>query len=87
MYKKKKSKRVVDLYYEKKDEVVKDYESGIHIRELAKKYECSHNTMMILIGVLGFEVEPWAKPQVDRKIAYLKREKEKRVRVNTDLDR
>jgi uncharacterized protein YjcR len=81
----KKSKRVVDLHKEVGDDVTKDYEEGMHVKELAVKYECSNNTMMVLIGVLGFEVEPWAKDQVERKLEYIKREKSKRVRVNTDL--
>ena len=83
---KKKSKRAVDLYKSSSKEIVKDYEEGMHYKDLAKKYECSANTMMITIGILGFKVEPWAEPQVKLKIEQLKQEKANRVRQTTGLD-
>ncbi|WP_373074011.1 hypothetical protein [Sulfurimonas sp.] len=72
--------RVIDLYKDKADEIAKSYESGKHYKELAKEFECSNNTMMITLGVLGYEVEPWAQEQVKKKLDYIAKEKAKRVR-------
>lgn len=72
--------RVLDLVKEKSQEIEKRYEAGANYKELAIEFGCSNNTMMITLGVLGYDYEPWAKEQVENKIAVLKRDKEKRVK-------
>lgn len=77
---KKKPVRVLDLVKNKGKEISKQYEDGMDIRQLAEEYGCSHNTMMITIGTLGYEVEPWARKFVKRKLEALERERLKRIK-------
>jgi uncharacterized protein YjcR len=72
--------RVLDLVKEQAAEIEKDYEAGVSPKELATKFGCSNNTMMITLGVLGYEHEPWAKEQVERKLEAIARNKAKRVK-------
>lgn len=77
---KKKPVRVLDLVKDKAKEISKQYEGGMDIRSLAEEHGCSHNTMMITIGTLGYEVEPWARPFVKKKLEALERDKLKRIK-------
>ncbi len=79
---KKKPVRVLDLVAEHGKDLDKKYESGKDIRTLAEDYNCSHNTMMIAIGVRGYEVEPWARPFVKKKLEAIKKNKLKRVKLD-----
>jgi len=72
--------RVLDLVKTKGPEIEKRYEDGANYKELAKEFGCSNNTMMITLGVLGYEYEPWAKEQVERKLEAIARDKAKRVK-------
>jgi len=72
--------RVLDLVKEKGPEIEKKYEAGDDYKKLATEFGCSNNTMMITLGVLGYEYEPWAKEQVENKLEAIKRDKEKRVK-------
>ena len=77
---KKKPVRVLDLVKDKGQEIEKKYEDGSDVKTLAKEYNCSNNTMMVTIGVLGYEVEPWAKDQVQKKLDTIEKNKAKRVK-------
>lgn len=77
---KKKPIKVLDLVKDHKTEIEKEYEEGKDIKTLAKEYKCSNNTMMITIGVLGYEVEPWAKDQVQKKLDTIEKNKAKRIK-------
>lgn len=77
---KKKHVRVLDLVKNKGTEIEKEYEDGADYKKLATKFGCSNNTMMITLGVLGYDYEPWAKEQVENKIAALAKDKAKRVK-------
>lgn len=77
---KKKPVRVLDLVKDHGKEISKKYEGGMDIRGLAEVYGCSHNTMMIAIGTLGYEVEPWARVYVKRKLQALEKERLKRIK-------
>lgn len=72
--------RVLTLVKEHGKDIEKKYEDGLDIKTLAKEYNCSNNTMMITIGVLGYEVEPWAKEQVQNKLDTIEKNKAKRVK-------
>jgi len=79
--KKKKAIRVLDLIKNKSKEIEKAYEKDeLTIKELAEKFGCSHNTMMITLGTLGYKVEPWAIPFVEKKLEAIKNNKAKRTK-------
>lgn len=78
---KKKPVRVLELVKDKGEEIAAEYEGGKDIRELAVQYQCSHNTMMITIGTLGYEVEPWARPFVKKKLEAIERSRLKRIKM------
>ena len=78
--KKVKHVRVLDLVKDKAPEIEKEYEAGANYKELATKFGCSNNTMMITLGVLGYDYEPWAKDQVEKKLEAIARDKSKRVK-------
>lgn len=82
MAEKKKPVRAVDLYINKGNEIDKAYsQDNETIRDLAVIYNCSHNTMMITIGMLGYPVENWCKESVEKKLEYVAKQKEKRIKV------
>ena len=72
--------RVLTLVKNHKEDIEKKYESGSDIKTLAKEYGCSNNTMMITIGVLGYEIEPWAREQVMNKLDTIEKNKLKRIK-------
>lgn len=81
----KKPRRAVDLYTENGAEIEKSYSNDEKtIRELAVDYDCSHNTMMIVIGMLGFPVEPWCAPSVEKKLKTIENNKQKRIKISND---
>jgi len=81
MAKRKKAVRVLDLVKNKAKEIEIAYEkAGLSINGLANKFGCSHNTMMITLGTLGYEVEPWTKPFVEKNLARIKNDKDKRTK-------
>ena len=72
--------RVLDLVRDKSAEIEKEYEAGMNYKDLATEFGCSNNTMMITLGVLGYDYEPWAKDQVEKKLEAIARDKAKRVK-------
>lgn len=67
------------------DDIKKDYEAGDTIEELCeqgkyKEYDgCSYNTMMVVLGMLGFPSTPYFEPQIKAKLAWLEKDKERRT--------
>jgi len=85
MSNKKKPVRVLDLVAKHGTELDKAYESGKDIRTLSVEYKCSHNTMMIAIGVRGYEVEPWAREFVKKKLDAIEKDRLKRIKLKQPL--
>ncbi len=80
---KKKPVRAVDVYMdeEKKSEIDHKYsQDKMSIRDLAKEYDMSFNTMMIIIGMIGYPVEPWCTPSIDKKLKYVAKQEASRVK-------
>lgn len=77
--------KAVRIYRKFGDEIKKDYEAGDSVEELCKceKYEgykgCSYNTMMVVLGMLGFPSTPYFEPQIKAKLEYLEKDKERRT--------
>lgn len=72
--------RAVDLFKDKGTKISQLYKMGSNCEQLAKRYKCARNTMMVTLGILGYKVEPWAEKAVAKKIEYLKEQKDKRVK-------
>ena len=44
------------------------YAEGMSVDDLAKVHNCSHNTMMVVIGMIGYPVEPWCKSRIEKQL-------------------
>lgn len=79
---KKKPVRAVDVFMDdaKKSEIDDQYKSGKTIKELAVIYDMSFNTMMIVLGMMGYTVEPWCTDSINKKLEYVKKFKADRVK-------
>ena len=64
-----------------RDEIDKEYAVGKTFAELSEKYNCSENTMIVLIGMLNYPIYPWAKKIVDKNFEKLEQKKIKRVKL------
>ena len=44
------------------------YGQGMTVDNLAKIHNCSHNTMMVVVGMIGYPVEPWCKSRIEKQL-------------------
>ena len=58
-----------------------NYAIGMSVDKLAELYGCSHNTMMVVIGMLGYPVENWCKPRIEKQLENVKKILATRVKI------
>ena len=76
--------KVIDLFDKHKDDLKNKYQNeNKTIKELAQEYGCSNNTMMITIGLIGFDVEPWCTPYINKKIEYIEKRTANRNKIKS----
>lgn len=80
---KRKMTRSVDLYMNDSTKASIDtaYVEGKTIKDLAGQYKVSHNTMMIVIGMIGYPVDNWCAKPIADKLAYVDKMRAKRVKT------
>ena len=70
-----------------KEAIKRDYDNGVSVTDLTKQDYivnsggCAYNTMIVVIGMLGYKISKCYKPQVERAKKYTKR----RVQVNEEV--
>lgn len=55
---KRKYTSVEELYINKPQQIKNYYAKGVSVTKCAERYNVSYNTMLLLLGMLGFEVSP-----------------------------
>lgn len=80
--------KAIKIYRKFGDNIKADYEKGDSVEGLCKpeKYEgyvgCSYNTMMVILGMLGFPSTEYFKPQIEAKLKYLEKDQKRRTAVS-----
>ena len=80
--------KAIRIYRKFGDKIKQDYEAGDTVEELCEngKYEdyvgCSYNTMMVVLGMLGFPSTKYFEPQIKAKLKYLEKDKQRRTAVS-----
>jgi hypothetical protein len=57
------------------------YAIGTSVDDLAKTYNCSHNTMMVIIGMIGYPVENWCKSRIEKQLENVQEILNSRVKI------
>lgn len=69
--------KVIEIFKKYGEEIKKDYKSNdvSERKALAKKYNISYNSLLLVLELLGFNTTEWSRKKAEKMIATLKKRK------------